>query len=174
MPAVLAAFFVACILPVTLAQGRPGGRASFDIVRIDGAKNPEMIPEWSAWEFALSVLAKGPGEIPAELIPHYSEQESAILLKAAAAQRQREADYHARVKRELFPLNGKEPKERIEALSREMALEYRWQLLHARDALLEALNPAAQAALRAWVESTKKGTTISILRKDLPFFRQPQ
>ena len=82
MPAVLAAFFVACILPVTLEQGRPGGRASFDIVRIDGAKNPEMIPEWSAWEFALSVLAKGPGEIPAELIPHYSEQESAILLKA--------------------------------------------------------------------------------------------
>jgi hypothetical protein len=47
-------------------------------------------------------------------------------------------------------------------------------LLHARDALLAALNPAAQAALRAWVESTKKGTTISILRKDLPFFRQPQ
>ncbi len=174
MPATLAALLAVCTALAALEQGRPEKRPSTEIVRIDGAKNPEMIPEWSAWEFALSVLAKGPGEIPAELIPHFSVQESALLLKAAAAQRQREADYHERVKRELFPLNGKEPRERIQELSQELALEYRWQLLRARDRLLAALNPAAQSGLTAWVESTKKGTTISILRKDLPFFRQPQ
>lgn len=172
MPLVLAAIFVcggAAAIHAQAASGSPGS----EVVRIDGKKNPEMIPEWSAWEAALTAVAGTAGVLPEVLVPYFSKTEKALLLQEAEAHVKRERAYHERVMR-LRPLIGKETKEQILERNREMTLDYRWQILRGRDRLLAELNPAAQAELRRFVEWMKQGTTVTILRKDLPFFLQPQ
>ena len=146
--------------------------SDFEVVHIDGKKNPEMIPEWSAWEAALTALAGGPGLLPDVLVPYLSKAEAALLLQQAEAHVKREREYHERVKR--LHREGAGDDSRIRDRNREITLEYRWAILRARDRLLEALNSAAQSELRRFVEWMKQGTTVTILRKDLPFFLQPQ
>ena len=62
----------------------------------------------------------------------------------------------------------------IDARVRQINLECRWETLHARDRVLAALNPDGRAALMAFVESTKVGTSLSIPRKDLARFLEPE
>jgi hypothetical protein len=62
----------------------------------------------------------------------------------------------------------------VDAKVREISLECRRETLHARDRVLAALNPEAAAALIAFAESTKAGTSISIRRKDLARYLEPE
>lgn len=169
---VLAALLVICASYTMAAQAKPGS-SDFDIVHIDGKKNPELIPEWSAWEAAMTALANGPGLLPDVLVPHLSQAESALLTREAKAHVQREHEYHQQVK-DLWLEAGKETVEWARERNREITLEYRWRILRGRDRLLEGLNPAAQTELRRFVEAGRRGTTVTMLRKDLPFFLQPQ
>jgi hypothetical protein len=167
-------FVLAAILVLSSAaidvQTKPASR-DLEIVHIDGKKNPEMIPEWSAWEEALTALAGRTGLLPDVLAPHFSKAERTLLLMEAEAHVKRERGYHERVKRLLA---AKETKERIRDRNHEITLDYRWEILRGRDRVLAGLNPAAQAELRRFVEWMKQGTTVTILRKDLAFFLQPQ
>jgi hypothetical protein len=98
MRLLLVALLVCAVSPVTSAQTKPGS-SDFEIVHIDGRRNPEMIPEWSAWEEALTALAKGSGLLPDVLAAYFSTAEAALLRQEAKAHVERERDYHERVKR---------------------------------------------------------------------------
>ena len=165
-----AAVLTACVGATAAAQKPPPN----DRVEIDGSKNPEMIPQWSAWEFAFRALQGGSGELPTNVHLVATAQERELILAEAAANARRDEACTKRIDREIRPLLGKEPREVLKARQQDIHLACRWQTIDARDRLLEKLRPEVQTELIRFVEDTKAGTTMSMPAEELPFYRQPQ
>ena len=67
MTRTLAAISVAALIVSGGLQARgqrPAGTSAQEMLQIDGSKNPELIPEWSAWGFAFRVFATGSRQLP--------------------------------------------------------------------------------------------------------------
>jgi hypothetical protein len=142
-------------------------------VHVDGAKSPELIPQWSVWGYVFRVISGGPRELPSAVYRLVSKEESALVMKEADAVQKIDATCQARVAK-TAQLLGRDTLATVDAKVREISVECRWQTLHARDRVLSALNPAAATALMAFAESTKAGTSISLPRKDLARFLEPE
>jgi hypothetical protein len=159
---------------LNVADGQaPPQTAVPGMMEIDGSKNPELIPEWSAWGFAFRVIATGSRRLPSSVYFAVSRDEEALILKEADQIQKIDRDCQGRLL-ELHDLLGKEKDDVLDRKLRELTLECRWATLHARDRVLEALKPEGAAALMAFVASTKVGTTVSIPKKDLARFLEPQ
>ena len=152
---------------------RPAGASAQEMVQIDGSKNPELIPEWSAWGFAFRVFAAGSRQLPTSIYSVVSAEETALILKEADQVQKADQECQSRIVK-LNALLGKEKNEVLDTRLRELTLECRWATLHARDRLLEVLAPEGRSALGAFVASTKTGTSLSIPKKDLARFLEPQ
>ena len=144
-----------------------------EMIQIDGSRNPELVPQWSAWGFAFRVIATGSRQLPSSVDKVLSRDEAGLILREADAVQKIDRECQERVVR-LHSLLGKEKNQVLDDKLREITVECRWATLHARDRTLEALNPDGAAALIAFVESTKTGTSFSIRKKDLPRFLEPQ
>jgi hypothetical protein len=160
------------------AQGAapPGSRdmrAPPEMMEIDGSKNPELIPQWSAWEFAFRVIAGGPRELPTTVHRLVSIDEGAMILREAEMATKIAAVCETRMGK-LRVLIGKERASVLDARAREVTLDCRRQTLDLRDRVLAHLNPEAQAALRAFVESTKAGTSLTVRKNHLARFLEPE
>src|SRR5687768_2609417 len=105
----LAFLLVLCVAPGAVQEPRPlpADARREDIVEIDGAKNPELIPQWAAWEFAFRVMGGGPHELPTPVYRVVSREERALILAEAKASLQRDKACQDRVGT-LVPLIGKE------------------------------------------------------------------
>ena len=155
---------------------RPGARGVQpppETIEIDGSKNPELIPQWNAWEFAFRVIAGGPRELPTIVHRAVSADEGAMILREAEMITKLAARCETRMSR-LRVLIGKEKASVLDARAREITLDCRRQTLEVRDRVLDRLNPEAQAALRAFVESTKAGTSLTLTKKQLARFLEPE
>jgi hypothetical protein len=102
-----------------------------------------------------------------------SKEERALILAEAQASLQRDKACQQRVEK-LLPLVGKEKNSVINAKQQEIQLDCRWETLHARDRLLERLRPEGQTALIAFVEDTKGGARVTIPKRELAHYLQPQ
>jgi hypothetical protein len=168
------------LLTAGVAQGQAGVAPSLsdEIVHIDGRKNPEMIPQYSVWNAALRYIDGGPTRNGRKLIPLALQEvmtadDTKALLAEAAAQVKRNKACESRVL-ELIPLRTPENRAEIRRRNDDIDMECRWQVIHARDRLLQALSPAGQVALSNWVESSKSGISITVHRDNLAKFRLPQ
>ena len=144
-----------------------------EMVEIDGSKNPELIPQWSVWGFAFRVIAGGSKAIPTAVLVHLSKEEAELLRAESDVDGKNDADCRERVLR-LVPLLQTEEAKTVNDKTRQINLECRWQTLRVRDRVLAALSAEGQAALTAWVESNKLGMHVSVPKRELAFFRQPQ
>jgi hypothetical protein len=153
------------------AEGQ--GTPPLEIVQIDGRKNPELIPQWSAWGYVFRVLSGGPRSLPSSILPHVTPAEQTLIMREADGVQKIDAACVDRHRKLLADRSARKPDD-LDKDVRELTLECRWETLHARDRLLAALTPDAAAALTAFVESTKVGTSLSIPRKDLARFREPE
>lgn len=144
-----------------------------EIVTIDGAKNPELIPQWSVWEMAFRVMAGGPRQLPSSVYHVVSKEEGARIMAAADADQRRDAACRERIAK-LRPLLLTTKPSVINARQMEIQIDCRWQTLRTRDRLLEELRPEGQAALVAFVESLKSGTQVTVPRRELAHFLRPQ
>jgi hypothetical protein len=144
-----------------------------EVVTIDGSRNPELIPQWSAWEFAFRVIAGGPKELPTDVHRVVSREERARVMAAAEADRQRDAACRERISK-LLPLLRTAKASVINARQADIQLDCRSQTLRIRDRLLEQLPLEGQAALIAFVESLKAGTSVTVTKRELPHFQKPQ
>lgn len=151
----------------------PPGTSAQEMMQIDGSKNPELIPEWSAWGFAFRVFATGSRQLPTSIYTVVSAEETTLILKEADQVHKIDQDCQNRMVK-LSTLIGKEKNETLDAKVRELTLECRWATLHARDRVLERLRPEVASALSAFVASTKAGTSLSLPKKDLARFLEPQ
>jgi hypothetical protein len=164
---VLPGAMAAAQAPAASAQSKP------DILQIDGSKNPELIPQWSVWGFVFRVLAGGPRQLPTSVLRVVSKDEEALVMKEADAIQKVDADCLVRVTK-AAALLGVESMAAVDARVREISVACRRETLHARDRLLAGLNLEAAAALMAFAESTKAGTSMSLPRKDLARFLEPE
>ena len=151
----------------------PSDPPRVELMEIDGTRNPELIPQWAAWEFAFRVIGGGQKELPATVFRVVSTEERALILAEAQASLQRDTACQARLEK-LAPLVGKEKNSVINAKQREIQLDCRWETIHARDALLERLRPEGQTALITFVEDTKQGTKATVSKRGLAHYLQPQ
>jgi len=155
------------------ASPRPSGAPRDEVVEIDGSRNPELIPQWAAWEFVFRVMGGGPRELPTTVYEVVSMEERALILAEAQAGLQRDKACQQRVE-QLMPLVGKEKNSVINAKQQEIQLHCRWETLHARDRLLERLRPEGQTALIGFVEDMKGGTRVTVPKRELAHYLQPQ
>jgi hypothetical protein len=151
----------------------PNRKAAPEMMQIDGSKNPELIPEWSAWGFAFRVFATGSRQLPSSVYFAVSREEEALIIKEADQLQKIDRDCQSRAVK-LHDLLGKEKDDVLDQKLRATTLECRWAALHTRDRVLEALKPEGAAALTAFVVSTKAGTSITVPKKDLGRFLEPQ
>ena len=151
----------------------PDRRAVPEMMQIDGSKNPELIPEWSAWGFTFRVFATGSRQLPSSVYFAVSREEGALIMKEADQLQRVDRDCQSRVVK-LHDLLGKEKDDVLDQKLRDLTVECRWAALHTRDRVLEALKPEGAAALTAFVASTKAGTSITIPKKDLARYLEPQ
>jgi len=170
---VVAVTLLALVSAGGCAPAVAAGVQKVEWVFMDGAKNPELIPEWSAWEDVFSTIGGGLKLLPTSVLLQVSKAEADMLLLESEASLKRAADCNAR----LLALKPVLATERVSVQiqrSKEIRLECRWQNLYARDRVMAALNPAGRAALQDFADLMKAGTTFTIARSEIPFFRLPQ
>ncbi len=165
----------ASIVGVTRGQQAPGTPPAPkpEIVNVDGARSPELIPQWSVWGYVFRVVSGGPRQLPTTVLRLVTKEEETLVMKEADAVQKIDAGCLARVTKATARL-GVETVETVDARVREISLECRRETLRARDRVLAGLNPEAAAALTAFAESTKAGTSISLPRKALARFLEPE
>jgi hypothetical protein len=166
---------LALLLPVSTAQP---SKEKPEAVTIDGAKHPEQIPQWSAWSASFRFIATGTDALGEEGIPTpiyrvLTKAERGVVLKdvLAAIKVQKECAGRA------LTLSADHPADTRDVLTekvKDIQMDCRRATLRARDQLLAKLSPEGQIALRAFVESQKKGQTFTVLKSDLARFRLPE
>ncbi|MEP6593679.1 MAG: hypothetical protein ABJC51_08295, partial [Acidobacteriota bacterium] len=141
-------------------QSAPGnaGNAASAMVQIDGATRPELVPQWSVWAYVFRILAGGPRQLPTSVLRLVSRDEEALMLKAAAAAQTSDTACQVRLAG-LLAKRGDASVDALDARLRDITVECRRDTLRARDRVLEAINGEAAAALTAFAESTKAGTS---------------
>ena len=145
-----------------------------EVVFIDGSKNPEMIPEWRVWGYAFRVFSGGRRELPTSVWFLVSKEETQRIMKEADAVQKSDADCAERAMRTHGLLkNGESPKA-VDAKMHAITVECRWKTLHARDRILEGLNPEARIALIKFVEDCKQGITVTVPKSGLARYLEPQ
>lgn len=155
--------------PVSQSSGSPAA----GMVLIDGATRPEMVPQWSVWAYVFRVLAGGPRQLPTSVLRLVSRDEEALMLREAAAAQKSDAACQARLA-DLLSKRGDTSTDALEARLQEITVNCRRDTLRVRDRVLAALNAEAAAALIAFAESTKAGTSISLPKKNLARFLEPE
>jgi hypothetical protein len=125
------------------------------------------------WGYVFRVLSGGPRQLPSSVIRLVSKDEEALVMREADAVQKVDAACQARVARAAARL-GTDTVASVDAKVREISVQCRWDTLRARDRVLAGVNREAAAALAAFAESTKDGTTISLPRKDLARYLEPE
>ena len=144
-----------------------------EIVHVDGARSPELIPQWSVWGYVFRIVSGGPRQLPTSVLNLVSREEEALVVAEADAVQKIDAACQSRLARAAAKL-GTGPIAVVDAKVREVSIDCRRETLRARDRILAALNPEAAAALAAFAESTKAGTSISVRKKDLARYLEPE
>jgi hypothetical protein len=62
----------------------------------------------------------------------------------------------------------------LAAALREVILDYRWEVLRARDRLLASLSPEGEMQLSRWMNERRPNISARVPRGELDFFRQPR
>jgi hypothetical protein len=141
-------------------------------IEIDGRKNPEMIPQWDAWQAAFEIMARV-SDLPTDVLQQLSKDEAVLVLAAAKENGQNTLACQERVLK-LMPILKTEEARRINELTQEINLDCRWQTLRLRDRVMAGLGLPGQTALSRYVESTKAGMRVFVPKNELAFYRQPQ
>ncbi len=139
-------------------------------LEIDGSKNPELIPGWYIWETFFRQLHTA-GTIPSVLNLTTEEER---LLQMELEQYGKSNQQCQRDIETLRPLVGVAPIKAINEKQRAIQLECRRRSLDLRDRLLAGVRPESSVAIIAWVENLKTGIEISVPKRELAHFREPE
>ncbi len=155
--------------PAPPAAGMPAP----EMVQVDGSTRPELVPQWSVWGYVFRILAGGPRQLPSSVARLASADEAAAIIKEADAVQKADAVCQSRLSAILSSAESRPAADTDERLH-ETTVECRRATLRARDRVLDGLNPAAAAALSAFAESTKAGTSITMPKRNLDRFLEPE
>lgn len=137
--------------------------------KIDGAKTPELIPQYALWQMTLQNLNVIPPEALHTQLP-LTKEEDVFLYAAAKGQAERDAACEKRLERMLATTP---PNDQNQAW-RELTLACRQADLDAADALLEKFSPETRARVIQWIESKRAKTVILVDRNHHDIFSLPR
>jgi len=167
---------LACLMVATGVQGQDKPSSADEVITIDGAKNPELIPNWAAWLEAFLFMAQPANPevpIPSTIYAVTSREQRALVRKEALfviAQETELGQVGLKLQDGLTAENAAERSEKADALE----LKRRQAALDARDRLLAALPADAQAALRAFAEHVRAGYKVTTVKSKLKQFMLPE
>ncbi len=147
-----------------------------EVITIDGAKNPELIPNWAAWLESFRFMSNPPAPeipIPSTIYAVTSPEQRALVRKEALFVIAQERELGQRVLKLQEGLNAENLAERTAKVDA-LELKRRQEALDARDRLLAALPPDAQAALREFAERTRRGYQVRLLKSKFQQFMLPE
>jgi hypothetical protein len=174
-------FLALCLVSLPQAE-RPGSPDQKDVLVIDGAKDPGQIPEWLAWEYSFTLINQWQGRdngFTHDLREAVTPEEFALLEKEGTAHKARmarRASLGAKLV-EKYPFETTTEPKVIERGNEEafaIELEYRRDILAARDRLLQTFSVASQAVLLNWVAENKTAITSHVPKSDLKRYRLPE
>jgi hypothetical protein len=148
------------------------------MIEIDGAKNPELIPEYLVWQSGFHTLKL----LKDNNVPKHEGPLASLTLSDADA-----ALLHAEVERFHDHKNRCEERgqrivlahqgQEIEVLERAMkanTLQCRVATLESKDRLLANMTPEGQVTLTMWMLNERPKMKAIVGKSDLEFFRQPR
>lgn len=174
-----ACLMVAALTAAVLCQDGPGASPPDDpMIAIDGAKDPEKVPEWFVWREAFRIMAappdaKIPMPIPTPIWQVTSPDQRMAIRRAAlrlSAKDDALMDVAVKLLDGVNPENMKARAERMDSLEMERRLE----TLAGRNQLLAALPVEAQAALRSFVDEIRKGTKFLVRKSKMAQHMLPE
>ena len=163
----------ATTLAATMDRDREAQKKDLEVVEIDGTAHPELIPQWSAWEFAFRMIAGGQKLLPSVVHHVVSKEDAAVILREAEGAQVLALRCEKRMG-ELRTHIGREKPAWLRSQAWAITLDYRTKVLEARDRLRMRLPSEGWATLSAFVESTKAGTSVTLTRKQLVEYRLPE
>ena len=137
--------------------------------KIDGAKTPELIPQYALWQMALQNLNVIPTEALHTQLP-LTKEEDALLYDAAKGQVERDAACEKRLERMLSTTALKDQNRAW----RELTLSCRQADLDAADVLLEKFSPETRARVIQWIDSKRAKTVILVDKNHYDIFSLPR
>jgi hypothetical protein len=170
--------YVAMLVIVSMSGALPAPQMkTTDVVEIDGAKTPELLPEYVVWENVLSGLAMIKDKHmtlpleslqmkPGELDRIFAAAQWYVTERTECGQKQRRQVASMR--------EGKSPAPDIDAAQRSIILDCRQRVLDQVDTLLAGLSAESRVSLLNWVAERKGGMKSSVPKGELDFFRKPR
>jgi hypothetical protein len=168
------------LLTVTPMQARAqsASESSDEMMTIDGARNPELIPQWNVWAAGFRYMAKDDiQQLPTVVLQAVTPEQRAALMREAnaAATFDREcgiqaAEFGRRLLAEKPDIGLDVANEKVI----EASMSCRRHTLDVRDRLLSELGPTGAAALSGWVESLKVGWKTTLKKSHLKTYLLPE
>lgn len=157
-------------IAVTVQSGQP------KTLIIDGSKNPELFPQWFAWETFFQSWPMEYGRRATLLRQELGLSDQEVAYLQTEVKRFRDAE--GRLKRELrstrvdLLARGKS-EDQIRDATKEINLRYRHEVLDGRGRVFATLKPESFKRVVEWIDGRLKGTTIRLRGRTLEYFQQP-
>lgn len=144
-------------------------------IEIDGSKSPESIPDWTAWQSTLRLLADASANPTSQFYVELglTDAERARVVETALAQNDRDQACEQRMMALGQRLAGVDEAQ-VLSLSQQEQIRCRVAVLDAADALVASLSPASARRLRALVDEMRASTRVMVPRDGLAHFRRPR
>ncbi len=159
-----------------LSVSSPNNQNSSERVVLDGAKNPELFPEWYVWEMVFKKVARGAAhpKTPLHQELGISERELILLEQERGLFENYEKDLEQKLRNTSAALKAKGTSEdEVRNATHEHNMEYRFKILDARDRVIRALSAESNTALRAWINRELIGTKVYLTGRAAKVFHMP-
>jgi hypothetical protein len=152
--------------------------ASPRIIEIDGARNPELIPDYMVWEFSFRMLARTSTDETRSgrlSIVKLSTADTITLYRVADEQLKSQSECLEKIRiRNADHRAAHWASAAIDRDGKSVLLQCRQESLDAADALLASLSPAGRTEMTKWIQEKKKGIAITLLDDGEGFWRRPR
>jgi hypothetical protein len=136
------------LIALTTVSGQAGVPASpgiqsasppplLEVIQVDGAKNPELIPQWSVWGTVFRIISGGPRQLPSSVFRLVSKEEEALVMKEADAVQKVDAACLARATKAVALL-GTQGMAAVDGNLRQISIECRGDAARARSGPVRA------------------------------------
>lgn len=147
------------------------------IIFIDGAKEPERLPEYLVWQNGLQVLTQiNDHKLRGfEESLQLSEADRALVYKEAHAELTRVDQMLAEEQKRLDEMTAANASAVAKhAAMNEIIIDYRVKTLEAVDRLLASLSPEGSPILVSWIEARRHSMTARVPKAGMEFFLKPR
>lgn len=148
-----------------------------DSLVLDGAKNPELFPEWYVWELVFQRIARGAfhSKEPIHAQLGINAREFVLIEQETALFENYEKALETKLRdtRSALKAKGKSEDE-IRDATHEHNMEYRYKVLEARDRVVRGLSTESNQRIREWINRQLAGTKVHLSGRAAKVFHLPR